>query len=140
MPEVYRITPKVAGFSDAPQLPGTSGGIVDGGAGYDGLSVDLSTQTMGLVFDFRTGATTLADGATITGIEWVSYLTLGSGNDTVYLTPATQVQDVYGGGGSDKVVLDYSAFNSAVTFYNDSYYSGGFRSYVGSSSAPTYSV
>ncbi len=99
----------------------SSGGadVIDGGSGVDTLSLDRST--LGASVTILGGATeggtygfTLLDGTEVAGVERL-FLTTGSGNDYVRLTPFVQGQQVWSAGeGNDTVVLDFSAVSVAV--------------------------
>jgi Ca2+-binding RTX toxin-like protein len=72
-----------------------SSDYVDGGAGFDTIDLDLSTETVGRSIDFTNGLTSwlfAITGSYVVNTEAV-YLLLGSGSDTVW-----------GGAGNDTIV------------------------------------
>ncbi|HEY9692138.1 MAG TPA: calcium-binding protein [Oculatellaceae cyanobacterium] len=102
---------------------------IDGGAGVDTLvNADFSTATAALAFD-DTGTThtpiTLADGTSVTGVEYFQNVKTGSGNDSISyaqrqnnnistgagndtINSGSGYDIVDGGAGTDLLVVDYS--------------------------------
>ncbi len=97
-----------------------------GGEGNDNLStLDRSASTANEVFTVNTAAAggasfTTSDGTSVTGIELLN-LSTGSGNDqvTYVLTPVTpNAGQVFStGDGRDRLALDFSAFDTAVSVF-----------------------
>ncbi|MFN3724515.1 MAG: Calx-beta domain-containing protein, partial [Paracoccaceae bacterium] len=112
--------------NDTLYVDGDGADVVDGGSGTDTAFINrfYATMAFDFVFDPTSDATiVLQDGTTITDIENLN-IVLGSGNDrvTVRLDPTiTGHQSVDFGSGTDRAVIDVSAFTTAVSF--GSYYS-----------------
>ena len=79
---------------------------IDGGAGFDGLGKDLTASTANLVIDLARNRL-IGDATTIAGLEYISDLKTGTGNDRILTTF---------GKGDDRVLT--SAGNDAANFYN----------------------
>jgi Ca2+-binding RTX toxin-like protein len=79
------------------------GDVVDGGPGSDRVRVDLGDDTTGRTINLFTGA---GAGASWTEVEEITG-TFGLGDDDV--TVGAQLKSLYGGGGNDRLTLDYSA-------------------------------
>ena len=93
---------------------------IDGGAGTDTLTLDRSGETAAITLTANAAAAggmsfVLADGTIVTGIELLN-LTTGSGNDEVNFVPgAAGTHSWHAGAGSDRAVVDFSAFSQAVS-------------------------
>ncbi|HEX8640903.1 MAG TPA: calcium-binding protein [Allosphingosinicella sp.] len=135
---------------------------VDGGTGSDSWASDQSGVAAAILFNLNAaGATTLAGGAVVSGIEAFGNLvtgagndvltalasgapadtvTTGGGNDTVTLfsagTAAATGSDSVGMGadGDDHLIVDYSASSEVVKFGWYGGYGGGVDYYSGGSS------
>lgn len=105
-------------------------GTVNGGAGTDTLYADWSAATGAIVWDNLASATAqTVNGVTISNIERLQietgsghdaitntrvstddYINTGAGNDTITLaSTGTEFDDIWGGTGTDTLVLDASA-------------------------------
>jgi Ca2+-binding RTX toxin-like protein len=108
----------------------TSAGIdtVDGGGGYDRWTGDYGSSTANLTFirDSAAGTGTLNNGTTLTGIEQVSSLTTGSGND-VFTFSAPEAVSVSAGAGEDTLNLTGYSFSGEIVADG----SGAFRGFLG---------
>ncbi|MEQ1489577.1 MAG: FG-GAP-like repeat-containing protein [Terricaulis sp.] len=102
----------------------TSSGVdvIDGGAGSDLAIVDISGTSAGVsytidAFASNTGVT-LSNGTVVRNVEAVR-LSSGSGNDTFTLTSIPGAGGgFYGGGGVDRLIIDFSASNQYLTMPN----------------------
>ena len=99
---------------------------LDGGAGFDRLSVDFSNQTAAIIWDSAAPTNMeFANGTYARNFEQLRYFATGSGNDVItqlgrvdnlfYLgagndtiNPGLGADSVQGGAGSDTLILDYS--------------------------------
>jgi Ca2+-binding RTX toxin-like protein len=100
----------------------------DGGEGVDGFSANLSSATAAITINLQTGQSgtfsnfeylgTLTTGGfhdivVTAGINRDETINTGTGNDTVTVVRGNDV--VNGGGGTDHLIIDYSAATAAVT-------------------------
>jgi Ca2+-binding RTX toxin-like protein len=118
----------------------SSGGVdtIYGGSGEDGWTGNYAKATTGLTFN-QTGPASfhLSNGTELHGIEQISDLHLGSGDDTVSLTSlgpsASEPDRFYGGHGDNTLSLDLSSLTTAV----DVTFLKGFNGFVTSGSQTT---
>ena len=142
-----------AGLGNDTITGGGGADVIDGGAGVDTLiDADFSTATVALSFD-DAGAThstiTLANGSSVSNVEYFTNLKTGSGNDTVSFTTRRDNtintgagndtinaglgnDTVDGGAGTDTLIVNYATAGSAGNGINSgisSNGSGGFDGY-----------
>jgi Ca2+-binding RTX toxin-like protein len=90
--------------------------FIDGGAGIDWAYLNVANDTRNFILNMRTMASstgqTLIDGTHVRNVENVS-LTTGAGNDRV-TTYSGQVLNWNGGGGFDRVTINFSAMTTGV--------------------------
>ena len=109
----------------------------DGGANEDGISADMSSATAAILWNLQTSSFSGIAGASFTNFEYFGTLTTGSGNDIIVTTDAARnetinlgdgddsatvlrstsgnVDRVNGGGGSDRLIIDWSASTNPTT-------------------------
>jgi hypothetical protein len=101
------------GSGDDQITAGTGTVIVDGGTGTDSLSADISAYGA-VSINLQTGAYSGASQVSITGIEQLSGLTTGSGNDVI-VTRTDLLNDIVATGGGDDTVTVAGGGNDSVT-------------------------
>jgi hypothetical protein len=119
---------------------GTGIDQIDGGTGNDGWAADMSSQSTGINIDLAAGSSAFLTTGSVTGIEYLggdgSFLhtfSTGSGNDTIVtksgnfqdsiftndgndtITVAGGNDNVDGGSGNDRLIVDYHTSTTAVT-------------------------
>ncbi|MDB9523759.1 Calx-beta domain-containing protein, partial [Dolichospermum circinale CS-1225] len=101
------------GRGDDTVVSAKAGDSIDGEGGNDTLqSLDLSSLGVDLVLDLRATEQVSGDNNTrINNFENISSVTLGSGYDTIIATSNLLVSNgsINGGGGTDKLIVDYSS-------------------------------
>ncbi|MDB9460635.1 Calx-beta domain-containing protein, partial [Dolichospermum circinale CS-545/17] len=101
------------GTGDDTVVSAKAGDSIDGEGGNDTLqSLDLSSLGVNLVLDLRATEQVSGDNNTrINNFENISSVTLGSGDDTMIATGNLLVSNgsINAGGGTDKLVVDYSS-------------------------------
>lgn len=101
-----------------------AGDTVDGLAGDDTVSVDLSAETRAITYNAVTAATATGmipvSATRIRNVEHIAELKTGSGADTLTISLAQGAFTWYAGTGVDKLVLDYSANTSGFSVYSSS--------------------
>ena len=119
---------------------GSGSDVADGGGGTDGISADLSSAAVAILWNLQTNTYSGPAGTSFAGFEYFGTLTTGSGNDVIVTTnvvrsevinlgdgddSATVVQSqpgggetVNGGSGSDRLIIDWSV--TAVNAANNS--------------------
>jgi Ca2+-binding RTX toxin-like protein len=106
------------GVGDDSITSDTAGDTIDGGDGVDYLRFNRASSTASFVLDTSETSTalgvTLADGTIVRNIERLWTLNFGSGNDFVHFTPASQFGIANGGGGSDRLSVDFSGADAEV--------------------------
>jgi Ca2+-binding RTX toxin-like protein len=98
-------------------LRGFANDTIDGGAGVDELSLDLSTATTNLTLDLTlTGSQLTGSTAQVSNFEIIDNIITGSGNDTINLgfDAAIVEGDVDGGAGTDVLITDYTNFTTGI--------------------------
>jgi Ca2+-binding RTX toxin-like protein len=105
---------------------------LDGGAGVDTVIRDMSAISTGSVVD-NTGITiTLVDGTVATNFEGIN-IKLGTGNDII--KPGLGDDTVDGGGGIDRLSVDYSSSTSRIYYSSNSAPAGGVGTIYGTGSS-----
>ena len=112
---------------------------LDGGAGIDTLSVDLSQKLDSITLDSTNPQrVALSDGTRIANFEVFQDIFTGSGNDTLvqtgwvnnqwhtgagddFVNPGLGNDLVNGGAGNDTLYLDYSSLSSSLNSFNSRY-------------------
>lgn len=132
----------ISSASSIAQLAAANVVILDGGAGIDTLSIDLSSKTADILLDTRSSQLLqLADGTTIQNFEVLADVYTGSGNDTIVqldrvdnvihagagndrVNPGASVtiDRVDGGAGSDTLVLNYASEITSRLSVNENIY------------------
>ncbi|MBD2141204.1 hypothetical protein H6F39_07375 [Anabaena sp. FACHB-1250] len=101
------------GTGDDTVVSAKAGDSIDGGEGTDTLqSLDLSSLDVDLVLNLRVTEQVSGDNNTrINNFENISSVTLGSGYDTTIATGNLLVSNgrINAGGGTDKLIVDYSS-------------------------------
>ena len=107
--------------------------VISGGMGFDRLELDIGNVTANVVVSSLIGAAqTLPDGTVLSGIEAITKLTTGTGNDRFTLvSPLASGHQWYSGSGTDRAIVDYSGFSTAINFnYQGSTVGSGQRFFV----------
>ena len=107
---------------DTFNVTGTGAVVVDADTGSDTLSFSRGTLTESVTVSAVSDGGgnqslefNLADGTTVSGVEWLSSLTTGSGNDRVAITTTNKFSSGwYAGDGNDTAVVDCSGLTIAV--------------------------
>ena len=113
--------------------------LLDGGAGSDTVSLDLSDATAAILYNGIDAATatgtTLADGSVVKNAEILGDLQTGSGNDTLTILGTQPGFTWEAHGGFDTLVADYSGVTTAFdTYVNGNYY------YISSNGSYAYDI
>ncbi len=105
--------------------------MLDGGAGFDQLSADFGNQSQAIVFtDGQTNSVNFSDGSYFRNFEKLGNFDSGAGNDNLRLSgrtsnvistgegndvvdPGLGVDYIFGGGGEDVLVVDYTQGDDA---------------------------
>ncbi|MBW8881087.1 MAG: hypothetical protein JF615_06590, partial [Asticcacaulis sp.] len=116
-----------------------AGDLVDGVAGDDTVSVDMSSETRNIVYNAVTAATATGmipvANTRVRNVEHIAELKTGSGADSLTISLAQGAFTWYAGTGSDKLTLDYSADTAGFSVYASS---GGY--YFSATASQIYDV
>ncbi len=118
--------------------------VISGGFGFDRLELDISNVTANVVVSSLIGAAqTLPDDTVLSGIEAITRLTTGAGNDRFTLaSPLTSGHLWYAGSGTDRAIIDYSEFSTPISFTlaNTNWFRAAFNGGTGDHIVDMYNV